>query len=343
MDKQNELIQMATDLITVPTGQVILQGYSNQDVEESLRAELRTLAGMSEGNKGVNYAKFRENKNKIFAIVEEVLDTHINEGLTSALDGFADYKNVDNGEKMEFVMPANSKFKVSVISDGNGNLRRQRMAEGSRFSVPTETYGVKVYDELVRFLTGRVDWNEMVNAVADAMDREVVNQINEQVVATFGKAITQDSTYRLNKSGGVPTEQEILRMAQHIQAATNEQVTIVGTPVALSQLRVQTPGDADNHERTINGYYGTVAGLPAQAVQQAHVSGTEEFVFDDNTILLLPQTRDRMVKVVNEGPAIVRESRESRDDLQDEYLFIKRFGVALVPSSVYGVINFANA
>lgn len=59
-------------------------------------------------------------------------------------------------------MPDDQLFKVAIISDGNQNLLRQRIRAGQRFSVPTQNYGVKIYDELDRFLAGELDWNAMI-------------------------------------------------------------------------------------------------------------------------------------------------------------------------------------
>lgn len=338
MSKQ-ELVKLMID--AKDKNNASISNYDYNDVNNAIRAGFNNIMGLPKDASEINHRTFERFRNDIFEVIEEVLDTTLNEGITNQLDDFVEYRNLALGDQNEFVMPSNDNFRVSIVSDGNKNLRRQRMGAEQRFSVPTDIFGIKIYEEFSRFMAGRIDWARMVQGVSDSMTKKVKEVVNDAIVSTFTES-GADSAYRLTVTGGVPSERQILTMAEHVKARTDENVTIYGTTLALNQLDVKRPSDIDNRDRNQQGYYGTIAGIPTQEIKQAHVEGADEFVFDNDFILILPQTSDKMVKVINEGDAYIQEDTESsRVDMQKEYLLLNKFGIAVIPSSVYGYIKFS--
>lgn len=333
---KNEIIKLGIDLAQ---GKLAAQ-YSVNDADTALRVGFNKLMGLSEDATKIDYKTFRKHKVEIFEILEEVFDVVLEEGLRGQLDDFVEYRNLALGDMNEFIVPANKVFRVSVISDGNGNLRRQRLIDGTKFSVDTDIYGVAIYEEFSRFMAGRIDWIGMVRDVAVSMAKDVEGKIASAIMNHFTET-GAEAPYRLTSSGTVPTEKEIITMVKHVEAATGEKAVIYGSALALGQLDLRLTSEADKAARNTTGYYGKVGGVEVREIVNGHKAGTTDFIFADDFLLILPQTKDRMCKVVNEGVATIEETARGNADMTKEYTMINKIGISIIASKVFGHIKFA--
>ena len=307
---------------------------------DALRAGFNKIMGLTGDNKAISKKALRAHKVEVFAILEEIIQETVHEGLTDILEGFVEYRNLALGDTNEFIVPDNKYFRVATISDGNGNLRRQRMRDGQSYQVPVHIKGVKIYEEFVRWMAGRIDFLEMIRIVGESMVKEVKSEIYSAVLTNFREG-GAGTVYRQTISGGVPTEKDVLTMAKHLEAKTGAKVVIYGSALALSNLAIKYADNDSNALRNEQGFYGKIAGIEAVEIPAMHKVGTDEFIFEDDAILFLPQTGDKMVKVVNEGEAFILENDSTqRVDLQSEYLLTQKLGIAVVPSSKFGYIKF---
>lgn len=308
--------------------------------DEALRVAFNQIMGLADDNKVISKKVLREHKVEIFAILEEIVQVTVHEGLTDILEGFVEYRNLALGDTNEFIVPDNKFFRVATISDGNGNLRRQRMRDGQSYQVPVHIKGVKIYEEFVRWMAGRIDFLEMIRIVGESMVKEVKAEIYATVLTNFREG-GAGTIYRQTISAGVPTEKDVLTMAKHLEAKTGAKVVIYGSALALSNLDIKYQDNASNALRNEQGFYGKVAGIEVVEIPPMHEIGTDDFIFEDDAILFLPQTGDKMVKVVNEGEAFILDSDPTqRADLQAEYLLTQKMGIAVIPSSKFGYIKF---
>lgn len=308
--------------------------------DEALRAGFNRIMELSDDNKVLDYKVFRDHKVEIFAILEEIIQVDVHEGLTDILAPFVEYRNLALGDTNKFIVPNNKYFRVATISDGNGNLRRQRLRDGEEYTVPVHIKGVKIYEEFARFMAGRIDFTEMVRLVAESMVKEVKEEVYRAVLTNFREGGAGEP-YRLTISGRVPTEREVLTMAKHLEAKTGAKAVIYGTALALASMDIKYPDEASKARYNDQGFFGKIAGVEAVEIPPMHEAGTDDFIFEDDAILLLPQTGDKMVKVVNEGSAIIHENNfMNREDMQAEYLLTQKMGVTVIPSSQFGYIKF---
>ena len=212
------------------------------------------------------------------------------------------------------------------------------MRGGSRYSVPTQNYGVKIYEELDRFLAGHIDWSAMISNVARSFAIQLRDDIMGAILSQFN---ADGAEYSSTSVGDVPSEKEIITMSQRVSARTRQNVAIYGTKLALNALSPKVASDAQDGERNANGYYGQIAGITLREFEQTLVRGTDEFELQDDFLLILPETRDRMVKVINEGESFTEEGAPERNASMDmEYVMTNRMGIAIIPSSVYGYIKY---
>lgn len=330
---EKDMIKLAVDLAK---GKV--QNYSANEANETLRKAFADLMEFSlEGDGKIDRKTFRRHKVEIFEILEEIINETLHEGLENQFDGFAEYRNLAWGDTNLFKVPANNIFRVALVSDGNGNIRRQRLRDGQEFSVSLDTYAIKVGEDFHRFLAGRVDWAEFMEGIAESFRRDLTQRIYEAVYNSFGQ---YGATYHNRFSNGF-TEDDLVEMAMHIEARTGEKVAVYGTKLALRKLAPSKITEAMNDARNKTGYYGEIAGIELREIQQSHKYGSDEFAIANDFVLLLPQNPDKMVKVVNEGDAIIQDINGGQtSDMMQEYFIANKFGVSVITSKVYGFAKF---
>ena len=311
--------------------------YSVEDSNEVLRKAFYDLLGMDEYNSKISRRAMRKHKLEIFEIIEEVLDASIDRDLRNQFEDWVEYRNLARGDKQSFITPDDQLFKVAIISDGNQNLLRQRVRGGQRVTVPTQNYGVKIYEELDRFLSGDVDWNAMIQNVSLSFALQIRDEVVSAIVDNFPHEGAEETSVTI---GDDPTEREILDYAQRIKAKTRQDVSIYGTKLALHKIKPNVTSDAQDGQRNATGYYDQIAGIPMYELEDS-LKENGEFRLGDNFILILPETRDKMIKVVNEGESYTEEGRpEGNASMDLEYIMTNRMGIAIIPSSVYGYITF---
>ena len=332
---KKDIIKLAVDLAK---GRV--ENYSAQESNETLRNAFAELLEFStEGNGKIDRKTFRKHKVEIFEILEEIINETLHEGLGNQFDGFAEYRNLAWGDENLFKTPANNIFRVAMVSDGNSNIRRQRLRDGQEFSVSLDTYAIKVGEDFHRFLAGRVDWAEFMAGIAESFKRDLTQRIADAVMDSFGKG-GYEGTYH-KASTGTPSEDLLVELAMHIEARTGEKVAIYGTKMALRKLAPSKITEAMNNSRNSVGYYGEIAGITLNEIAQSHEYGSDNFAIDNNFILILPQNADKMVKVINEGDAIIQDQQGgTTSDMMQEYFIANRFGIAIITSKVFGFIKY---
>lgn len=334
-----KIVKLAVDLAK---GRI--QNFSAHEQNEGLRKAFADLMEFSlEGNGVIDRKTFRKHKADIFEILEVVINETLEEGLKSQFDGFAEYRNLAWGQENLFTTPAEQNFRVALVSDGNSNLRRQRLRDGQEFSVSLDTYAIKIGEDFHRFLAGKVDWVQMMNGITESFKRDLTQRVAKAVMNSYGEyGSTYHNTFTGTGSADKAfSEQDLIEMAMHIEARTGSKVAVYGTKLALRKLApsVQTESMKDAFNRT--GYYGEIAGIQLNEIEQSHEYGSDNFAIDNNFVLLLPQNADKMVKVINEGDAIIQDQQEGQSsDMMKEYFIANRFGIAVICTKVFGYVKF---
>lgn len=316
-----------------------VENYSAEESNEVLRKAFNELLGMEDGyDSKVSRRAFRRNKTAIFEIVEEVLDKNLDRDMRNQFEDWVEYRNLARGDKQSFYTPDEQIFKVALISDGNQNLLRQRIRGGQSITIGTSNYGVKIYEELDRFLAGHIDWNAMIANVAYSFALQIRDDVMNAIINNFPET---GAEYKDTTVGITPDETKIITLAQKIKARTRQEVSIYGTKLALHKIKPDVTSDAQDGERNASGFYSTIAGINMYELEQT-MDSNGDFMLEDDFILILPETRDKMVKVVNEGESYMQEGTpEGNASMDLEYTMINRMGIAIIPSSVYGYAKFS--
>lgn len=311
MTDNKELVQVAIDAYK---GNV--RTYSVSDANELMRKALIDLNG---GSSVLDYRAIRDGKCVgLFALIEQVLANTVIEGLSNDMyfNSLVEFRNVAEGDSPVFVTEDNNLFVVSEVADGTQAIRRQRISGKQEFTIPTTMKMVRIYEELNRVLSDRVDFNQMIAKVSQSFEQKLLNDIYG-LWSTVTSNMLGGQTYF--PTAGTYNEDALLELIEHVEAASGgKQATIIGTAKALRNLRESIQCDGAKEELHNLGYYGQFYGTPTVKIPQRHKVGSTQFVFDDN-ILSVVATDDKPIKVVYEGnPIVIMGNPIDRMDLTQE-------------------------
>ena len=156
---------------------------SYEALNETLRKEFNELAG--------TYALYRENKNLIFSIIEEVLDEVLPKKVEEQYKQFAEVRTFKQGDKVEFrrKLGSNKRAKQFITRVGlNGIYEVFKLSKGEEaFAVRTSAIGGAAQIGFEEFLDGRVDFAEVTKIVMEGMDELVYKEIGAALKASINQ------------------------------------------------------------------------------------------------------------------------------------------------------------
>lgn len=229
MADYKDVVQVAVDAYNGK-----LKKYSVDDSMELLRKAAIEANG---GSTIIDYKRIRDGKcNGLFTLIEEILSRTIADGFQNDdyFMSLVDYRNIALGDKNEFYVEDNDYFAVAEAAEGTQGVRRQRLMGLKNIEIPTRLYVVKIYEELNRVLSGQVDFNKMIQKVAESFRQHFVNNIYN----IWDSATANDfggNTYF--PAAGAYNENTLLTLVEHVEAAAGgKNATIIGTKKALRNL-----------------------------------------------------------------------------------------------------------
>lgn len=313
-----------------------LGNFSAGDSSDSIRNKMIELNG---GSAKINLKTFYRGS-ALFSLMQELLPSIINDGIKNnpQLAALIDYRNIADGDQNKFVLPANTYFVVRDTAAGIYGVRRQQVVDRQTVTVPTKVKIVRIYDDLERFLTGRVDFNELVDLVARNFERQIVEDayvcISNVTAATPGMS----SDYVI---GGSFSEDALKTLVAHVEAENpGKKAMIIGTKIALGKITTASAASEQAKNDLYGlGYYGKFYGTDMVATANAHKADGKTFVMSDSKIFVIAAD-DKPIKVVNEGDGFMFE-RQATDnaDATQEYTYGQAVGVGFAPSAKMGICN----
>ena len=159
------------------------QSLSYDALNETLRQEFNELAG--------TYALYRENRNTIYSIIEEVLDDVLPKKVVEQYNNFAEVQTFKQGDKPIFRRKLNGskRAKQFITRVGLAGIYEVfKLSAGTEsFEVPTSAIGGAAQIGLEEFLDGRVDFAEILDAVMTGMDELVYKEVAQALKASINQ------------------------------------------------------------------------------------------------------------------------------------------------------------
>lgn len=312
-----------------------VDAYRGNVEKYSVKQSMDTLqAALVEANNGkshLDYKDIRDGKcSGLFSLIEEILKVTVIEGLQG--DEFfmalVDFRNLAEGDQNLFEVEDRDLFVVSEVADGTQGIRRQRLGGVSETSIPTTLKMVRIYEEMNRVLSGRVDFNYFIQKVAESFKQKLLNDIYALWAGASAADLGGSCYY---PAAGSFDEDTLLGIIAHVEAAANGQpATIVGTKAALRNISESIVSDGAKEEIHGLGYLGKFYGTPVVCIPQRHKIGSTEFVMDDKCLTIIAGS-DKPIKVVYEGnPIVLMGDPMTNADFTNEYLYAEKYGMGIV-------------
>lgn len=298
--------------------------YSADNTQKTIREAVMDITG---GRTTMTPQDIRDGKcNELFALVEETVNVVRHDVLTTDpfFMQFVDYRNLAIGDKNEFYIPDDTPLVVSEIGHGSQALRRQRLFGGQTYTVPTRVRGIKVYEELLLLMSGRMDFVQYIDAVEKAFRADTMEQI---YTAWSGVIPGLEAPFAYT---GTYSETEMLELVQHVRAVNgNAPVYITGTLLALSKVT----SAADSSDPAMNSLYetglvGKFYGIPKVETRNIHKAGTYEFLLPDDVVNVLPGNIKPIMYVTEGTPFMHMGNPLNNTDFTQEYMVFDISGVS---------------
>lgn len=329
---------MAKELVALCVDSVRgnVKNFSKEEQNEAIRQGFISLLGTDK----LDYKTFRRNKVAIFEIIETTLSQLIQAGWerNPFFQQFVDFRNLELGDKNEFEVEDKTMLLVSEFSGDHWNIRRQKLDIGDVYQIDTKWFGVSIYADFARVLSGRLDWVAFVGKVGQAFE----NAIKEQIYATFMGALAKLPTeFKVSGSYSVAN---LRTMIQHVEASTGKVPMIAGTRTALANVigSVTSGWVSETMKDQLNegGMIASFEGIPVMPIPQVHKVNKFDFAIDNNRLLVVPADA-KPVKFVYEGDARIMDNNDGQGnaDQSVEYNFQLKYGSGIVFEEMFGLYN----
>ena len=295
--------------------------FSYADLNETLRSELRALAG--------TYSLYRENKNTIFALMEETIDDILPKKVLEQYGQFAEIKTFAQGDRPVFTqritMAAKRRAKQFVTKVGLAGIYEVFKLDGKSYEVQTSAFGGAAQIGFEEFLDGRVDFADVLDIVMEGLDECVYLEIER---ALKGAVDSLQDANKTSQTSFVETEMDKL-----IQIADSYGQATIYCTYEFAATMVPTEGWISNemkNQRWNNGYLGNYKGHRVIVLPQSYEDETNSTkVIDPSYAWIIPTGgNEKPVKVAFEGQAIVREF--DNRDYSKEIQIYKKLGVGAI-------------
>lgn len=295
--------------------------FSYSDLNDTLRNELREIAG--------TYALYRENKNTIFALMEETIDDILPKKVLEQYGQFAEIKTFSQGDKPVFTqritVASKRRAKQFITKVGLAGIYEVFKLDGKSYEVPTSAFGGAAQIGFEEFLDGRIDFADVLDIVMEGLDESVYLEIER---ALKGAVTNLQANNKTTQDSFIEAEMDKLLAV----ADSYGQATIYCT-YEFAATMVPAEGwvsDAMKDQKWNNGYLANYKGHRVIVLPQSYEDETNsKKVIDPSYAWIIPTGgNDKPVKIALEGQTIVREIENA--DMSREIQVYKKMGVAAI-------------
>lgn len=298
--------------------------YSYNDLQDTLRSELNEIAG--------TYSLYRENKNTLFALLEQTIDDVLPQKVLASYGQFADIKTFAQGDKPIFtqkVTAASRRRAHQFIGKvGLAGLYETFRLDGQSYEVTTNALGGAAQIGFEEFLDGRVDFAEVLNIVLEGLDECIYMEIERQLHGAIATLQAANKTTQSNFN-----EAQMDRLIGIAESYGGKAVIYCTFEFAAEMVPASGwVSDEMRNERWNNGYLGNYKGHQVIVLPNSYEDTNNTVkVIDPSYAYIIPTGAEKPVKIAFEGQTIVDEY--TNYDRSREVQVYKKVGVRAIFST----------
>ena len=289
--------------------------YDYNALNDTLREELKELAG--------TYSLYRENKNTIFALIEETIDEILPKKVMEQYSMFAEVRTFAQGDRPVFnKKEGRRRAKQFVTRVGLAGIYEVFKLDKSTFEVPTSAFGGAAQIGFEEFLDGKVDFAEVTEIIMEGLDEVVYEEIAKALIGGINQLPTAN---QVSHTGFDEAKMDKLIA---IARAYGEPAIYCTYELAAKILPVSDWVSNDmKNERNAQGYISQYKGNRIVILPQSFTDETNATkVIDPSYAWIIPTGgNDKPVKIAFEGQTIVDEY--TNYDRSREIQVYKKLGV----------------
>ena len=297
--------------------------FSYSEMNETLRSELRELAG--------TYSLYRENKNTIFALIENTIDDVLPMKVMEQYSQFAEIKTFNQGDKPIFTQKITTasrrRAKQFIGKVGLAGLYEVFKLDGQSYEVTTNAIGGAAQIGFEEFLDGRVDFADVLDIVMEGLDECIYIEIEKQL---YGAAQNVQSANKVSVNSFVEASMDKL-----ISIADSYGKSAIYCTYEFAATMIPSTGwvsDEMRNQKWNNGYLGNYKGHQVIVLPQSYEDETNTTkVIDPSYAYIIPVGAEKPVKIAFEGGTIVDEYNNY--DRSREMHVYKKVGVRAIFSN----------
>lgn len=315
---------------------------SNYDVNAAFVDGLRELAG--------SYNQFMKNRYDIYDIIIETIDQIMPKDVTAALSPFAEIQQVGQGQKAIFKQKVGrARAKQFLTQVGLSGVYETFRLDTKTFELGGHAVGGAATIDFERMLDGAESLAEVVQVITEGLTNAVFVEVTKALRAAFGATGVPpvnrktSATFEADKMVALMSVvraygNPIIFAPPEFVAAMGADaivpITAYGNPAAAGIQGVYSPDDIEAIHRT--GFINIFRGAPIVQIPQSFVdeNNVDTYV-DPQLAYVLPGGQEKVVKVVLEGPTIMRDF-ENRDGSLEVHAY-KKMGCAILTYYNWGI------
>ena len=294
--------------------------FSYADLNDTFRNEMNELAG--------TYSKFRQNKNVIFELMEQVIDDVLPAKVLQQYGQFAETKIFNQGDRPVFVQKITTaskrRAKQFITKVGLAGIYEVFKLDGKNYEVPTSAFGGAAQIGFEEFLDGRVDFADLLDIVMEGLDEAIYIEIERALKAavTGLQAANKDTDTVFNEA----------KMDRLLAVADSYGKAAIYCTYEFAATMIPSTGwisDSMKEQKWNNGYIANYKGHNVIVLPQSFEDETNsKKVIDPSYAWIIPTGADKPVKIAFEGQTIVDEFTNA--DRSREMQVYKKVGVGAI-------------
>lgn len=296
--------------------------FNYSDLQDTLRAELNEIAG--------TYSLYRENKNTVFALIEETIDDVLPKKVLEQYGDLAEIKTFKQGDKPIFTQritqASKRRAKQFIGKVGLAGLYEVFKLDGKSYEVATNAIGGAAAIGFEEFLDGRVDFADVLDVVMEGLDECIYIEIEKQLIGAINNVQTANKSSQTSFD-----EKEMDRLLSIADSYGTGKADIYCT-FEFAATMVPAQGwisDAMRDQKWNNGYLANYKGHRVIVLAQSYEDETNTTkIIDPQYAWVVPGGAAKPVKIAFEGQTIVDEY--TNYDRSKEVQVYKKVGVRAV-------------